>query len=90
MESGKSREAEGMERCADVLDYAALLADSQARESIQSIRRAAAPEQQCINGEWETEVCVDCEEPIEPGRLEMGRIRCFSCQSLLERKRRGY
>ena len=49
-------------------------------------RGKSAPEQQKdANGEWETRACVDCGEEIEPGRLELGRVRCFHCQDVLEK-----
>lgn len=33
--------------------------------------------------------CIEeiCGEPLPVGRMELGRIRCVSCQSLLEKKR---
>lgn len=49
------------------------------------------PEQyQFQDGSWPTETCVDCDLPIEPARLAMGRVRCFHCQDAKEsRQRRG-
>jgi len=32
--------------------------------------------------------CVDCDEPIKPARLAMGKIRCVDCQSRRERLQR--
>ena len=51
----------------------------------------AAPEQkQDESGAWETEECVDCGEDIEEQRLAMGKVRCFSCQSIKEKKEKNY
>lgn len=74
---------------ADPLDQASELQEAHNDESIRKARLAAAPEQvRDINGNWPTLECVDCGEDIEEIRLEMGRIRCFSCQSSLERDRK--
>lgn len=34
--------------------------------------------------------CVECEEPIEPVRIELYKIRCFACQSDKEKRERMY
>lgn len=54
-------------------------------------RGKSGPEQRKdANGNWETVLCVDCDEEIEPARLEMGRVRCFHCQSVLEKRNSMY
>jgi len=40
------------------------------------------------DGSWPTTECVDCDEPIKPARLAMGKIRCVDCQSRRERLQR--
>lgn len=30
--------------------------------------------------------CVDCDEDIPPGRLQLGKFRCIWCQETKERK----
>ena len=30
--------------------------------------------------------CVDCGESIEPGRVQLGKVRCFHCQSDREKR----
>lgn len=75
---------------ADELDRAAHISEMMNQNLVQEIRRAAEPEQTCIDGVWETMDCVDCGEPIEEGRLLLGKVRCYQCQSKLEnREKRG-
>lgn len=35
--------------------------------------------------DFDGEHCVRCDEPILPGRLAKGKVRCTACQSILER-----
>jgi hypothetical protein len=39
------------------------------------------------NGVYPILHCVECEDPIPPARIKLGRIKCVACQSLAERKR---
>ena len=79
-----------IDKAADPIDQASNLEILHTDRSIAKARLGAKPEQVCINGVWETESCVDCGDGIEHERLEMGKVRCFSCQDLKERKaRRG-
>lgn len=71
------------ERHADPLDEAASLAASLAEGGIAAARRANAPE---THPDFDGESCLDCETPIPEKRLAMGKIRCVSCQELLERR----
>lgn len=32
--------------------------------------------------------CVECEDDIPPARLQLGKVRCVACQTLLERIKR--
>lgn len=76
---------------ADPLDTASYYEEQRTAEAIQRQSRLAAPEQKRDDdGNWETTECVMCDRPIEEGRLELGKIRCFSCQSALERKGKFY
>lgn len=75
----------------DELDRAAHLTEMQNEAAVEEARWKARPEQERNpDGTWPTEVCVDCGDDIEPARLEMGKIRCFRCQSNLERNRKLY
>lgn len=80
-----------MDHYADEIDRAAAISEEHNAECVEAARRAAAPEQTRLpDGSWETTECVDCGEDIEPGRLDMGKVRCFSCQSELEHVRKQY
>jgi len=75
------------ERLPDVLDQAAELTRRLGDEAIQRARRGASPEQyQGPDGSWPRTDCADCGDDIEAGRLQLGRIRCFSCQEQRERR----
>lgn len=80
----------------DPLDQASHLEQIHNEAAIEEHRRKLAPEQvkqlMIVDGEevmdWPHKFCIneDCGEPIEPQRLEAGRVRCFSCQSLKEER----
>ena len=75
----------------DPLDVAQELTEALARAAEEEVRLKARPEQvKDAQGNWHTTSCVDCEEDIESGRLNLGKVRCFSCQDLLEKQRRAY
>lgn len=71
----------------DVLDQAAELTRRLHEAAITSASQCAAPEQRRRpDGSWPQTDCEDCGDAIEAGRLQLGRIRCFSCQEQLERR----
>lgn len=79
----------------DPLDEAVVVTEQFTQDAVEEHARRAAPQQVKIQnekGEWEwpQPTCVDCEEDIEPKRLEMGRIRCVACQTILEEKEKRY
>lgn len=70
----------------DPVDQGSHLAALHNDSAVEMQRRKAAPQQvKNAKGQWPTTECIDCGEDIEAVRLEMGRIRCFSCQDLLEK-----
>ena len=76
-----------MERSADPLDRASEVTEEHNQECVDAARRAARPEQvRGEDGEWQTTEC-SCGEPIEPARLELGKLLCYDCQ--VEKERRG-
>lgn len=80
-----------MERFSDELDWAKAVAEAHDRACVEEARRAAQPEQvRGPDGEFPVRECVDCGEPIEPERIEAGRVRCFECQSTLEQRAKQY
>lgn len=75
----------------DEIDRANYIADLANQEAVKHYSLLAAPEQrQDESGAWETEECVDCGEDIEEQRLAMGKVRCFSCQTIKEKKEKNY
>lgn len=74
---------------ADPLDVATMVSEIATQDALDRTRRLAAPEQvQNADGTWPTTDCVDCGEPIETPRLELGKLRCITCQIALERKQK--
>lgn len=74
---------------ADDLDRASDLAAQRVDDAIKEVRRQALPEQVCVDGVWPHPECVDCDTEIPKERLELGKVRCVSCQARLERRRAG-
>lgn len=83
----------------DPIDQGAWLAEMHNEASLAKQREKSKPEQHKVlvkqeDGtevlDWPIKECVDCDEPIEAGRLELARIRCFSCQQALEDKGKLY
>ena len=64
-------------------EHADLLAEQERLRAIQAARKRLAPEPRPAN--WNG-LCVDCEDDIPAERLALGRVRCTSCQTLLEKK----
>ena len=77
------------ENAPDLLDRAAALTQRLGDAAIERVRRMAAQEQaRNSDGSWTQTDCEDCGEKIEPPRLALGKIRCISCQTELERRQR--
>lgn len=73
----------------DDLDRAADLTRQLNEAYIDDVRRRCKPEQLANpDGTWPHPDCEECDEPIPPLRLAMGRIRCVHCQARRERERR--
>lgn len=84
-----STERPEMERSPDLLDRASAVTQRFNDDSVERARRLAQPEQtQNPDGTWPQTECDDCPNDIEEGRLAMGKIRCFGCQTALERRRK--
>lgn len=79
-----------IERYTDPLDEARHMVDVATAANVRYFAAKAKPEQvRNPDGTWPTTECVDCGEDIEDGRLEMGKVRCFRCQTIKERKEKG-
>lgn len=75
----------------DPNEHASVLEQMEREEALRRTSLLAAPEQtQDADGNWEHTECVDCGEDIEPARLNLGKVRCFRCQSALEDRRKQY
>lgn len=68
----------------DVADQAQDHIDQTNDEHVRRAReRANRPD---VGVGFDGEHCTDCDVPIPLGRLQLGKIRCIDCQSLLEMK----
>lgn len=64
-------------------DYAQRMNDAAVA---QAMRKAAAEQVQNPDGSWPVTECVDCGIDIEPGRIQLGKVRCLTCQEVLEKR----
>jgi len=77
------------DRQPDVLDQASQLTQALTDVAVANARVSARPEQvQRPDGSWPQTEC-ECGEPINEGRLALGKIRCIACQQDLEKERRA-
>ncbi len=69
----------------DDIDQANELAQRMNDHAVAQARAKSKPEQvQGQDGSWPVTECDECGLDIEPGRIALGKIRCFTCQSNLE------
>ena len=79
------------ERLIDPIDIGSHNAEVARQRAEAEQRLKAAPKQkQNKDGSWPTTKCVECEEPIGEGRLELGFDTCIECARLQELKERQY
>ena len=71
----------------DVID-SACEQEQMATEKLVALQRAKSlPEQYPYpDGSWPRALCLDCGDPIEEGRLALGKVRCFACQEAKEKR----
>ena len=75
----------------DQLDNAAELEQLHTERSVAAARAKNRPEQvKNEDGSWPHTECISCGEDIPEVRLNLGKVRCVTCQSLLERERSQY
>lgn len=80
-----------MESHPDPIDRASEVTDEITQDAIDRYRRLAAPEQvRREDGSWPHTDCQSCGDDIEEGRLEMGKLLCFRCQTIKEKRAKGY
>lgn len=82
----------------DILDAASENALRDNAEAVRFAREASAPQRipdgrggwieqkPDAAGRYPIPECIDCDDPIPQGRLELGRVRCVECQTLIEAK----
>lgn len=86
-EEPEDRDLDGS-KSADDIDRAASLNLRQTEDAVRAARDKLAPEQvQNADGTWPEPDCIDCGEPNDQRRLELGKVRCVECQTILEKKR---
>lgn len=77
------------EKHTEQVDLANSLVEEFTASHVARIRGLNKPEQvKNEDGTWPHEECIDCDEPIPEGRLNLGKVRCIECQSLRERHAR--
>lgn len=64
-------------------EHAEKLAEYERQRAIEQARKRLQPDPRPFN--WNG-TCVECEDEIPAERQALGRVRCISCQSLLEKK----
>ena len=75
------------DRHADPIDAAAEYTADMNNRALAEFRRRNVPE---THPDFDGKTCIDCADDIPAVRLELGRIRCVSCQGVLERKQRNH
>lgn len=76
-----------MTKHADPVDIASDLELLHNEQLVAFARNANKPEQEKNpDGTWDEMECRDCGEDIPLARLEMGKVRCVDCQSILEKR----
>ena len=71
------------EKFSDQLDHASALQDAMNEEAIAKYRNLNKPES---HPDFDGETCVQCGADMPIERLNLGKIRCFDCQTVLEAK----
>jgi len=77
-------------------EHAAQLEQQERDRGIKAAQLAAMPEhsRKLANGklmfpDFDHLHCYDCDEEIPHERLALGKVRCVTCQTLLERRAKG-
>ena len=74
----------------DPLDQATDVAQEMVDREVALIRSHVGPERKPgADGQYDP-YCEDCGLELEPARRDAGRCRCIRCQSVLERRAKGY
>lgn len=68
----------------DNLDQASVLQDVMNNAGIAQAAFKVAPETHPL---FDGETCIKCGDELPAARLALGRIRCVTCQTILEKRR---
>jgi RNA polymerase-binding transcription factor DksA len=70
-----------IEKSADPIDLASQQEAIFNANALQTVQKLLQPQ---LHPDFNGLNCLDCNDEIPPKRLEFGRIRCTSCEELLE------
>lgn len=73
-----------IERSADQLDIAADLQDQANEQALANFRKSDKPQ---AHPDFDGAHCLDCGDDMPELRLQMHRIRCTSCETVVEQAR---
>ena len=65
------------------LELADALVESERERSIARSRSQLQPQ---TSDNFDGKNCIDCPSEIPQARIQMGRIRCVECQTMIERR----
>ena len=78
-----------MTKYTEQIDQANQIVEEFTTAHIHRIQSKNKPEQvRKPDGSWPHTECIECEEEIPTGRLNLGKVRCIDCQELRERHAR--
>lgn len=71
----------------DEADLASAFEMGYINNALENHKKKVSPES---HPDFDGKSCIDCDSEIPKGRLKMFRIRCVTCQEILEKKNRVY
>lgn len=79
------------DRLIDPIDIGSHNAEVERQRLEAEHRHRAAPKQKRKpDGSWPITLCIECDEPIEEGRLNLGLVTCIECARIAEHKGKQY
>lgn len=73
------------ENYADELDRASVLQDQMNEQALAVVQANNKPE---THPDFDGISCIECADELPPIRLKLRKVRCVTCQTILEAKRR--
>ena len=71
----------------DIIDTANAFAARLNDDALDRARGKSAPE---THPDWNGLNCVDCGDEVHRVRLALGKVRCMSCQDVLEKQAKRF